>query len=190
LVLNPVQIRSKKAAATRAALLKAARGRFAALGYDGTGLREIAADAGVDAALVCRYFGSKDELFAEVLASFGEKAWLRGESSTFGERIAGAIFEGPYNPESMEGLLVMLRSIGSGKAQDALNPWCDTCFHQPLKETLGGEEDADVRARLAGALLLGVAVTRALRPDFGLDEAGQAKLRERLARMLQACAAP
>ena len=52
-----VQLRARNAAVTRAALLVAARSRFAELGYDATSLRDIAADAGVDAALVSRYFG-------------------------------------------------------------------------------------------------------------------------------------
>ena len=49
--------RARNAAATRAAILQAARRRFAREGYDQTGLREVAADAGVDAALISRYFG-------------------------------------------------------------------------------------------------------------------------------------
>ena len=49
---------------TRADILSAARSRFAAEGYERTTLRAVAADVGVDAALVIRYFGSKQELFA------------------------------------------------------------------------------------------------------------------------------
>jgi hypothetical protein len=46
------------------AIRSAARGRFTAEGYQRTTLRAIAADVGVDAALVTRYFGSKQDLFA------------------------------------------------------------------------------------------------------------------------------
>ena len=60
--------RKRNAAATRAAMLDAAVCRFARDGYDGASVRDIAADAGVDAALVSRYFGGKEELFNEVLA--------------------------------------------------------------------------------------------------------------------------
>lgn len=48
---------------TKAAILAAARERFAAQGYQAT-VRGIAAVAGVDPALVIRYFGSKEALFA------------------------------------------------------------------------------------------------------------------------------
>jgi AcrR family transcriptional regulator len=49
---------------TRAAILTAARERFAADGFDRATIRAIARDAGIDASLVMRYYGSKDKLFA------------------------------------------------------------------------------------------------------------------------------
>ncbi len=52
---------------TRAAILTAARGRFADSGFAGTTIRGVAADAGVDPALVHHYFGSKDDLFLAAL---------------------------------------------------------------------------------------------------------------------------
>ncbi|MDF2978915.1 MAG: TetR-family protein transcriptional regulator [Actinomycetospora sp.] len=51
---------------TRARIHAAATRRFATDGYDGTTVRAVAADAGIDPALVLRYFGSKDGLFAAV----------------------------------------------------------------------------------------------------------------------------
>jgi len=48
---------------TRAAVLKAAKNEFATKGFDRATMRGIAAVAGVDAALVHHYFGSKDDLF-------------------------------------------------------------------------------------------------------------------------------
>jgi AcrR family transcriptional regulator len=56
--------RPRNAAQTRADILAAARRLFATEGYDRTTLRAVAADVGVDAALVIRYFGSKQDLFA------------------------------------------------------------------------------------------------------------------------------
>jgi AcrR family transcriptional regulator len=52
---------------TRAAILAAAREQFAALGFRRTTIRAVAADAGVDPALVHHYFGSKDDLFVAAL---------------------------------------------------------------------------------------------------------------------------
>ncbi|WP_027342259.1 TetR/AcrR family transcriptional regulator [Hamadaea tsunoensis] len=49
---------------TKQAILVAARERFAADGYERATIRAIAADASIDPAMVIRYFGSKEKLFA------------------------------------------------------------------------------------------------------------------------------
>ncbi|MGW3601724.1 TetR/AcrR family transcriptional regulator [Micromonospora sp. NPDC005161] len=49
---------------TRAAILRAARERFAADGYERATIRAIAADARIDPSMVMRYYGSKEALFA------------------------------------------------------------------------------------------------------------------------------
>ncbi|MFI5915030.1 TetR family transcriptional regulator [Dactylosporangium sp. NPDC051541] len=48
---------------TREAILAAARQAFAERGFEGASIRQIAAAAGVDPALVHHYFGAKDKLF-------------------------------------------------------------------------------------------------------------------------------
>jgi AcrR family transcriptional regulator len=52
---------------TKEAILDAARGRFASLGYHRATIRAIAAEAGVDPALVHHYFGTKEALFAAAM---------------------------------------------------------------------------------------------------------------------------
>src|SRR6201991_365951 len=49
---------------TKAAILAAARERFGTSGFQAATIRAIAADAQVDPAMVMRYYGSKDKLFA------------------------------------------------------------------------------------------------------------------------------
>ncbi|MFC8040618.1 TetR family transcriptional regulator [Paenarthrobacter sp. NPDC057355] len=49
---------------SREAILAAARGLFAEQGFDGTSLRQVAREAGVDPAMVHHFFKGKDELFA------------------------------------------------------------------------------------------------------------------------------
>jgi AcrR family transcriptional regulator len=53
-----------RSASTKAAILAAAREQFAAHGYQAATIRAIAAGAGIDPALVMRYFGNKEKLFA------------------------------------------------------------------------------------------------------------------------------
>jgi AcrR family transcriptional regulator len=57
---------------TKDKLMDAAEKLFARRGYDGTSLRDITGEAGVDLALVNYYFGSKKELLAEVLDRRGK----------------------------------------------------------------------------------------------------------------------
>jgi AcrR family transcriptional regulator len=61
--------RSRDAAASRESLLQAARELFGQRGFEGTTLRDIGERAGVDAALIARYFGSKAELYIAAVAA-------------------------------------------------------------------------------------------------------------------------
>ncbi|CAM4000009.1 TetR/AcrR family transcriptional regulator [Kibdelosporangium persicum] len=55
---------ARRSDATREAILNAARERFASDGYERATIRAIAADAGIDPAMVMRYYGNKEKLFA------------------------------------------------------------------------------------------------------------------------------
>lgn len=54
----------RRSDATKAAILEAARERFAADGYERATIRAIARDANIDPSMVMRYYGSKERLFA------------------------------------------------------------------------------------------------------------------------------
>ncbi|MFF2960682.1 TetR family transcriptional regulator [Streptomyces sp. NPDC057963] len=54
----------RRSDATRAAILEAARERFAADGYERATIRAIARDANIDPSMVMRYYGNKEGLFA------------------------------------------------------------------------------------------------------------------------------
>lgn len=57
-------VKKTKSDRTRDSILEAARLLFAQRGYDGTTVRDIAAAANIDPAMVIRYFGGKDILFS------------------------------------------------------------------------------------------------------------------------------
>lgn len=189
MVFPTLQLRTRNAAATRAALLAAARTRFANFGYEQTSLREVAADAGVDAALVCRYFGSKEDLFAAALNACEDTRWMDGGLEGLGDRLAQLLMEDQTCGEDVEGLMILLRSASSPKAREAASRWSEDSFLRPLSDMLDGD-DAMLRARLVGSMVLGVMFTRALFCNGDMDEAEQARTRERLAAVLDACVAP
>ena len=86
--------RKRDSDATRAAILAAAKDHFARSGYEGAFLRDIAADAGADAALINRYFGGKDGLFAAALKdSIRPDAITQWDRKTFGRDLCSAIWE-------------------------------------------------------------------------------------------------
>ena len=86
-------------------------------GYDGATVRELANDAGVNHALIARYFGSKEELFAEVLACSPDAHDLfQGDTATFGSRLAKILVYEPPDKAALDALLIILRSAGSTAA--------------------------------------------------------------------------
>lgn len=186
MVFPTVQLRTRNAAATRAALLKAARSRFADRGYDATSLRDVAADAGVDAALVVRYFGSKEDLFAAALNACDDRSWMDAGAEGLGERLAALLVDAHPCTEDVEGLMILLRSSGSPKAREVISQWGDESFLGPLSEMLDGE-DAALRAQMTGSVMLGVMLSRALFCRGDWVDADQEKFRARLAAVFEAC---
>lgn len=177
--------RTRNAAATRAAILDAARARFAREGYDEVGLRDLARDAGVDAAMVCRYFGSKEDLFAEALRLCeGGLSLMEYDRAEFGRQIAHELIYEPEECDKLTGLLIMLRSSGSAKASEIVQRAVAADFILPFQTWIGGEQ-AEARARLVSSVIMGVALSRTL--SGGPGEDAKAEMFERLAAMLQSC---
>ncbi len=177
--------RPRNAEATRAAILNAALERFSRESYDDVGMRDIAGDVGVDAALVSRYFGSKEELFTAVLDSCStRKDLMDGERSDFGRRVAREVIFERKNEGKLKSLLIMLRSVGSAKAMDLVQRRGSEEFFDPFAAWIGGE-DAAVRARLAAATIMGMAVSREITVGFGLTPPECERMAERMGLILQ-----
>lgn len=176
--------RPRNAAATRAAILAAASRRFSAESYEQVGMRDVAGDVGVDAALISRYFGSKEELFLAVLNDCGEGPDLmEGDRADFGRRFAHELVHGARKDGKLNMMLIMLRSAASPKAAEVLKQSADA-FYSPLTEWLKGD-DAKVRARMLAGLLMGLTVTRDISAGFDLTEAECEVMCRRLAVVLQ-----
>ncbi|WP_292038036.1 TetR/AcrR family transcriptional regulator [Brevundimonas sp. UBA4553] len=185
--------RPRNANATRQAILEAARERFCSDSYDDVGMRDVARDVGVDAALISRYFGSKEDLFVAVLDSCKNgRDLMDGPREDFGERLSREIVYGEVMPcqddgagAKMRGLLILLRSVGSAKAMDVMQRTSNNRFFDPLAAWIGGP-DAPVRARLAAGLIMGMAIGRELSDGYAsLDETQKAELARRMAVALQ-----
>ncbi|MBN1237993.1 MAG: TetR/AcrR family transcriptional regulator [Gammaproteobacteria bacterium] len=159
-MIAPARSRPRNAAATRSAILNAARSRFLLEGYDQVGLRAIAGDAGVDAALICRYFGSKEGLFADVLASTSKDPMdvLAGDRATFGRRVAAAMLDpSKRSPERMAFIQLATRSSASPVASKLVRSHIESQFIVPFTAWLGDRCAAE-KAWLTAAVLMGVAL--------------------------------
>lgn len=180
--------RKRDADATRLAILLAAKRHFARSGYEGAFVRDIAADAGVDAALINRYFGGKQGLFAAALKDSikGDlvSTWNR---KTFGRDIAEMMAHSPHDHEERaQAFQFLLRAATSPTTQPMLNEAVQARFLGPIREWLGGEE-APVRARILASIIIGFLVERLVRDDRIPQPEHDAFIR-RLAPILQALA--
>jgi AcrR family transcriptional regulator len=152
--------RGRNAAATRQAILEAAKTCFMHNGYEQVGVRDIAARAGVDPALVNRYFGSKEGLFSEAVASkFDLRHLLNGDRTTLGERLARYVLQKKSDGSDYDPLVALLRSSSSDVCSGMLRNAIGQGFVRPLAARLEGP-DALSRAELVGSTLLGLLVHR------------------------------
>ncbi len=158
--------RKRDAEATRAAILAAAKLQFARLGYDRAVLRDIAAEAGADVALIKRYFGGKEGLFTEALkASFAPSRFASWNRATFARDIAEMMAGDAFaDEERAHAFQFLLRAATSPTTAPLLNIAVQERFLSPIRDWLGGE-DADARARVLAAVFIGFLVERLVRGD-------------------------
>ena len=185
-----VPVRRRNAAATRAAILASAGKAFAQSGYDGAGVREIAAGAGVTAMLVNRYFGSKEQLFAEVLAATAASPTILTpenlKSPALGHTIASVLMDITKAGDTpLEGFLIMLHSASSKRASEIGRAQIESGHQKTMTAALGGEL-APQRAALILSLVAGVQVMRQMIGLSALAEADPKDLVKILGPLFQA----
>ncbi|WP_260743536.1 TetR family transcriptional regulator [Mycobacterium sp. SMC-2] len=147
-------------------VLRAAKQRFAAQGYEKTTLRHIAGDAHVDASMVLYLFGSKAELFREsmrlvldgdVLAA----AMTDGPLRDIGFRLVRAYLRIWDEPETGPTMVAMLHSaMLNPDAREAFREFMRGYVMAAISRVLGDGPDTLLRANLAGTNLVGTALFR------------------------------
>lgn len=154
--------RRRDAAATRADLLAAAHLRFTREGYDHTTVRDIAGDVGVNAALIFRYFGSKEELFRAATAI--PSIQMTDLRCLPARNVPARLFQravetGPSGAESL--LTILLRSSTHHGVADQLRQHLADNVVSRLLE-LVDDPDAELRSDLFVALLVGIGLMRTI----------------------------
>src|SRR4029453_10163492 len=150
--------KARKSDRTRAAILDAAQKLFAQHGHGRTTVRDIAAKASIDPALVIRYFGSKDELFLRAAAFDLRMPDLsKVKRSQIGDTLIRRFLE---LGEGFTGMTVLLRSAASNDY--AAGRWGELLGARfvPGVAGVGGRAEAAGRAGLVASQLLGLALCR------------------------------
>ena len=181
---------ARNAGDTRARILAAARVRFSRDAYENVGTRDIAADAGVDAALVNRYFGGKEKLFDEAIVdAFAIKGHFEGvDMARFGELITALVLEGSEERRAarFDALGILLRASGSPATQERVSERFHADFVLPLARLLRGR-DAELRAALIASYLIGLATMKHALGSPLLGDAARRKTVATIGAAIQAC---
>ena len=161
---------------TKEAILTAARARFGDLGYDRATIRGIASDAGVDAALVHHFYGTKDQLFAAAMRlpvnprqvlDAALSPGSRGQDRSLGEHLLRTVLGVWEVAEMRATFLGLLRSAPtSEQAVVMLREFLGGAILGPLAEAAReaapgvAAEEAGYRAALVASQVLGLGLTR------------------------------
>jgi AcrR family transcriptional regulator len=151
----------KKSDRTREAILSAARQLFAKHGYEATTVREVAERARIDPAMVMRYFGNKDGLFAE--AASVELALPSASDvapGDMGRTLVEHFLEIWEGAGSKQGMAVLLRSAASNSYAAAKMREAFLAQVMPFITAIGEPVSAPRRAGLVASQLLGLAMCR------------------------------
>jgi AcrR family transcriptional regulator len=183
------KVHRRNAATTRKAILASARQAFARVGYDGAGLREIAKGAGVTAMLVNRYFGSKERLYAEVVAdTMATPSVLTTtsiNSAAPGKDIAAALIDRTKaGALPLDGFLIMLYSLSSKRAGAIQREQIESHHQRAMTAAIRGAM-APQRAALVLSLIAGFQVMRQMIGLSALAEADSKALKKILGPLFQ-----
>ncbi|MET9851117.1 TetR family transcriptional regulator [Streptomyces ossamyceticus] len=189
---RPPRGEAADAPAARDRILAAAREEFSERGYDKTSVRGIAKAAGVDSALVHHYFGTKEQVFeAAITLSFAPaveapRAVEEGPLDTVGERLTRFFFGVWENPATRTPLLAIVRSAVNNDTAAAV--FRRIVAAQVLRRIAGRLDvaDAELRAELAAAQLVGIAMIRYVIKVEPLASADPEQIIRRVAPVVQA----
>jgi AcrR family transcriptional regulator len=151
--------RTRRSDTTRAAILAAARERFAADGYDRATIRTIAAAADIDPSMVMRYFGSKEGLFAaaaEFELGLPDLAGIPREE--VGAWAAGYFLTRWEDDDTLQALL--RAGVTNETAAERLRGIFTEQIAAAVSRVAPPGADAVARAGLVSSQMLGLALTR------------------------------
>lgn len=175
---------TRRAEDSRARILSAARARFAAVGFERTTIRSVAAEARIDPSMVMRYFGSKEGLFAaaaDIDLALPALAGLSPQAAA--QHLAQAVVRLWATPGPLE--LLLRSAVSNPAAAVRLRDVLATSLAPALAPLLP-EADRDQRLALIASQMLGYGVARRIvaLPDLEDDARTEALLATAIAALL------
>jgi AcrR family transcriptional regulator len=164
---------------TEARILDAAAQAFLTAGYDRTTIRAVASAAGVDAGLVMHYFGSKRELFRQVIDA-APVPEVSGTPTEAAEQLLAAL-AGRLASEPVASLALLRSMLTNPEAASAASAGIAR-YGAQIAEAIPAD-DADLRAAIISAITLGITVSRHLIKTGELASADPAQV----IRLLRPC---
>ena len=159
--------RAEQRRRTEARILDAATQVFFGAGYDRTTIRAVASAAGVDAGLVMHYFGSKQELFQRVTQASPAQP-LGGTPEQVSEQILAILADSLTN-EPVQSLAVLRSMLTHPEAAQVAREGAAR-YRAQISRSIPAA-DADTRAALISAIMIGVIVSRHLLTTDSLADA-------------------
>lgn len=167
---------------TRQRILQAAVTRFVRTSYEEVGLRDIAQEVGVDVAYVHRCFGSKEQLFVEVLR---ENAFSIEQILNAGQDDLVRVCTDEVFDHDSVSLRILVCSLSSSQARDVLRAYASNDFIAPLAAKVS--EPARLRACLLAACLTGIGVLREVLCLQPLHKASREEVQPLVEAIFRAC---
>lgn len=155
--------REERRRRTECAILEAAREQFAEQGFERTTIRSVAAQAGIDPALVMQYYKNKEGLFgASARWHIDHKRLSEASLGEIPRTALEDLFTGFDDVDKRDGSIALLRNCLTHEG--ALGVMRDDVMCEPqamVAQTIGGD-DAELRAGLLGATVIGITIAKYL----------------------------
>jgi AcrR family transcriptional regulator len=155
--------RDERRRRTESTILDAARELFADAGFERTTIRAVAAQAGVDPALVMQYFGSKEGLFGAATRWNGEhESILTATSDTLAAAAIDDLLSHFEHADDREAAVALMRNCLTHPTALAAMRDEVMCERKAAVAAAIDGEDAQLRAGLFAACMVGLGMVRYL----------------------------
>ena len=175
-----------KPISTKDALLAHGKRLFWLEGYGNVSVRDITGAAGVDGALVSRYFGGKLGLFKETLAQMDALDIAAiPDRETLIREIVRIFDEAERSPDIPSVITLTLANARDPEAGPLVKAQMDRCWQEPMAKLLGSQE----LAAMVTAVTFGLSVAEKMLHLPGIHAPGTASYRAQVEHMLRAALA-